>query len=740
MGIKKIGSFLEEHIEKVVLAVVGLVCIWLMITRVLISPNVVAYNNEKYSPREIDKQIREDAKELEFIINQPPDSKLAYISKLNGPLDPNDLVREGVHGDLQSGFEGLLASAISGVDTRWSIPIPDYISTEVDGGREYALPLTDGVIGEVKDVAVEHIRAAAYVPTLLVTQDVRYESAAPEPNDIDLVTVEAKFDVEQLYRRFRESFTGDDVRDEWRDPCLAVPVFAAVQLQRQELSDDGSWSDWQDVHRSKIDHHKRMFEIIEDVENLPPGKIKVRLLNFNDPEVRMDLLQPQAYQIASANQEWFPPSLHKKFLDLQNKEKLEQRREEIETKKEEKERELDQRREGRRGGALGSRSGTGGVYGGGAYSEGYGGTEGLYGTSRTRQRAVRGDRRTGRADRGLYDDSGLYGEGELAGGRQRRPGSRSRNERDIETDYLAGIDGREIRRGPTVDDVYYEFQEISLTLRTDLAKMREPLVFWAHDDTVEPGKSYRYRIQLGVFNPVAGTKQFIKQDKSLKNQVVLWSKFSDVTESVEIPRMLYFFAKDIQEAAKKITVQVSKYVLGYWYSEDFPVRQGEVIGKVVESEREEPKDRLGRRPLSLSSGRSRYSYVTPQEQTTEPEAIDYSTSTVLVDAVAVNDWSGAGLLHPRHYFDMLYSLDGTNIEHMPIKPGNWSIELLDKFNEIKRSQRETKEPLRAWDSKVGGLRRLRAPGAEEYEEMEEGYYDEEYDLMMEEMMGGMRRY
>lgn len=732
MGIiKKIGSLLEEHIEKVVLAIVGLVCIWLMITRVLISPNVVAYNNAKYSPREIDKQIREDVKELEFILKQPSDSKRTYISKLNGPLDPNDPVREGIYGPLQSGFEGLLASAINGVDTRWSIPMPDYISSGIGGGREYTLPLTDGVIGEVKDVAVEHIRAAAYVPTLMVTADLPYENAAPAPNDIDLVTVEAKFDVAGLYKEFYERFAGIDVPQQWRDPCLAVPVFAAVQLQRQELlaTDQvggGSWSDWQNVPRSKIDHRKRVFEIIEEIENLPAGGVKVRLIQFNDPEVRMDLLQPQAYQIASANQEWFPPSLHKKFLDLQNKEKLEQKRDEMETKKQEKAQQLEQKRGVTGGTALGtSRPGTG------TYYQRPGDVGALSRQTGLRPRRGRDTGRTGRTDIGLYDDTAIYGEAGLAGGRQRRPRTRG-PEPGIETDYLTGIDGREIKKGPASSDVYYEFQAISLNPITDLAKMREPLVFWAHDDTAEPGKSYRYRIRLGVFNPVAGTKQLNTQDKSLKNQVVLWSKFSDVTEKVMIPRMLYFFAKDIQEAAKKITVQVSKYVLGYWYSEDFSVRQGEVIGKLIESE---PKEPQGIRLIGRQYG---YVPPLPQQETTEPEAIDYSTGAVLVDAVTVNDWSGAGLLRFRNYFDMLYSFDGTNIEHMPIKPTNWTAELLDTFNGIKRLQREPKEPLRGWDSKVGGPRRLPA-GLEGYEGEE--YYEEEYDMMMmEEMMGQGRRY
>jgi len=722
---KKSSQFIEEHIEKIVLGVVGLVCIWLLITRVLISPNAVSYDNQKFSPGGIDPYVRKLAEQLQHKLNEPPEPKPPYPPRLDGPLDPNDPVRDGIPGDLQHGFAGLVDLAIPGIDTRWSVLLPPNISPEVAEGRQYPAPLVAGVIGEVKDVAAGHLRAAAYMPTLPVTPDLPYENAAPEPNDIDLVTVEGKFDVAQLYKRFQQSFAGVDIPVEWRDPCLAVPVFAAVQLQRQELLDDGSWGEWHDVRRTKIDYRRRMFEIIEDVGNLPPGGVKVRLLQFNDAEVRMDLLQPQAYQIASANREWFPPSLHAKFVELQSKEKLEARREEIEAAKQEKEREREQRLEERRGGTLGTRSGPGGVGGGSPYYEGLGSTGGLYGERGTRPRRGRYDLRTGRGDSGdmgLYDDTGLYGD-------RRRPPTRGRgrDERDIETEYMMGPDGRQVSQKPSINDVYYEFEGILLTPRTELAKMREPLLFWAHDDTVEPGESYRYRIRLGVFNPIGGTNQFSKQDASLRNAAILWSNFSEVTQPVTIPKMLYFFAKEIQEAAKKVTVQVSKYVLGYWYSKDFPVNRGEAIGNVVESEPEEPKDpRTGR-----------FSFVQPEEKVAEPEAIDYSTGAVLVDAVAVNDWSGAGRLLPRHYFDMLYTFDGAYIEHMPIKLSYWSEQLLAMYNEIRKSEREPKEPLRGWDSRIGGRRRGVAPGLEEFEEE---YYDEEYQMMMEEMMGGMRRY
>ena len=67
----KIGSFFEEHIEKMVLVIVGLVCVWLLITRVISSPNDVLYGDRKYSPGAIDEQVYEEAKLLRERINTP---------------------------------------------------------------------------------------------------------------------------------------------------------------------------------------------------------------------------------------------------------------------------------------------------------------------------------------------------------------------------------------------------------------------------------------------------------------------------------------------------------------------------------------------------------------------------------------------------------------------------------------------------------------------------------------------
>jgi hypothetical protein len=333
-----------------------------------------------------------------------------------------------------------------------------------------------------------------------------------------------------------------------------------------------------------------------------------------------------------------------------------------------------------------------------------GGPEGLYGYGDAEPQTKRRGRSGRLTDGGIYGETGALG----AGGRSSRIRTKDRNE-TLDKELLAKK--LELARKPSTNDIYYEYDKIRIMPRTDLSKMREPLLFWAHDDSIEPMKSYRYRI-----------------------------RFSDTTEAVTIPGMEYFFAKDVQEAAKTVTVTVCKYVLGYWYSDDFAVRQGEAIGKVVESE---PKENQLPVPGLYGSsglygpsgsglpGLSGYGQlagsVTASNQFTEPESINYDTRAVLVDIIAVNDWLSGKNMRARHYFDMLYSFDGTVIEHMPINSRYWSAELQIAFGEITRLKDEPKEPLRAWGSRPAALRRRTDLG---YDEYQEGYED----LMYEEQM------
>ena len=636
---KKGGNFFEEHVEKIVLVLVGLVCVWLLITRVVISPNkVVLYAGVKLGPGDIDRRIKEQADRLKLKLEGKPEPLPPYKQRVDA-------------------FVGLVDLPIGDIDISLYWPLPIHSSTDVSDKRKYGVPL----VGEVTDAAISYIRTVVYEPIIEIDEENQYDMSVSRPNDIDFVTVEAKFDVPGLHGRFYDSFTGDEVeQEEWRDPCLAIPVFAAVQLQRQELGADGSWGEWQIVPRTRIDLYKKMFESVEGIEDLPPGGIKVRLLQFDDAEVRMALLQPEAYKIASAKEEWFPPLLHKKYVE---------QRQEIEKEKDRRDREAEilereQEREKMRKDREEAREDRQGRTSTGSSRGQYSGRRGD--STRSGDRLGTGREARSRRDR---DDLGS-GTDVLSRREEREERAREREAR------LAEL--RETSGATTLEDIYKELEDILITKKTNLMKLREPLLFWAHDDTVEPGNSYRYRIRLGVFNPIAGTNKFKEQDEDLKKKIVLWSEFSEAEEIVKVPETLYFFPRDVQDAARVVTVNVAKYTLGYWYSKDFAVKPGEVIGKVAEFEPAEGEK------------------IVP----TMPETIDYTTGVVLVDVVPVNDWSGGRNMYARRFYDMLYSFDGENIEHIPVSTRYWDEELRIKLNEITRSQKEPKEPLRVWDTQL----------------------------------------
>lgn len=641
---KEDNNFFEAHIEKLVLGVAGLVCMWLLISKVLISPNYVEYEDKKFSPDKIDSYIAERAEQLEYKLDSRPEPKAAYLSQANE-------------------FMALVDSALNNVDPGIYPVQPNPTSKELIVKSKYYLPL----VGSVNNVSAEHIRAVVYLPTEEIGQDNPYSRNNSEPGDIDIVTVEADIDVADLYDRFYQSFAGDEVEEDWRDPCMAKPIFAAVQLQRQQLNDDGSWSDWQIVPRTKIDGFWQMFAIIEDVTELPAGGIKVRLLQFDNSDVACDLLQPETYCIASAEEQWFPPTLHKKFVKDQASIKTRERREKKEVEKKEREEKMGKAHEQR---------------------------------SRKRE-DTRRETKTTTTSRGDMDSVMEMLLKSPGGGGTSRTGQSNTQKKQPTEMARARAERREQKKRQlekpaaqeTTKDLQSELKEIAITKETDFAKMDKPVIFWAHDDTVVPEGKYRYRIRCGVFNPIAGTNQFFDEQKDRKNQVILWSDFSEITEPAEIGSKVCFFPVNIQEAAKAVTVQVSKYVMGYWRNEKFTVKPGEVVGRIIDVDIEKSEDD-----------------DMETEQIVEPETIDYSTDILLVDTVAVNSWSGGRSMYPRYYFEMLYSTGDKGIERMAVKQTNWSRQMQMKFNEINKAAKDPHLPLRQWGDRTTRSGRGRLPG------------------------------
>jgi len=692
---RKIGRFCENHVEKIVLVIAGAISVWLFFTQVIFSPNVVMLDGKGVSPGRVDQQVADKAQELsaELRSAKTGNSKV-YRPKLTGAVDPCDAVIDGViNRPLPKGFAGLFESPLSFIDTTVAPKLAAQASAKYAAAtRKYRLP----VIPDVTDASACHIRAAAYLPTRPVTPQATYATVATEPNDIDLVTVEARFDTAEAFRRFQACFNGVDVeKEEWRDPCLADPTVAAVQLERQERLDDGSWSDWQPLPRSRVEANRELFTVIERVEDLPPGGMGVRLMQYDRKDIALSLLQPESYQIASAEEDWLPPSFYGKFKDLQKKVEAEERREQREQERGKEDRTTDTRRGDLRGGAtaMGGTQGTG--------------TRGLRGRSQT----------------GVGGDTGLRGsrgrgntQDPMMPGGTRRTSKRGGPGDEMYGDAygMAGM-GPDGRRKATTDEAYLDFRDEMLTWRTDLSKQSKPSLIWVFDDTPEPGATYQYRLRVGFFNPVAGTGQLVERDMDKDNQVILWSHYSQIVGPISIPKRVYLFAKSVQDKTKTATVEVARYTLGYWRTEDFQVKPGESIGKPVEPKEKDSardKNRERERRLAMMGNQTggrltdprggdpmmdpMYSMMEDPSKANQPEIVDYTTGRVLVDLVEVSDWGGAPNLKPRMYHDMLYTSDGTYIEHMPVNMSNWPQDLAQAYQTIQGEKRREPKPFRAF--------------------------------------------
>ena len=639
--IRKQSNFIDEHIEKVALVIGGLAAICVLYAFALRGPELV-FDNQKFRPGQLDIYIAEQSEKLKERLTREPIPKppyvpqsVSFLAKINSVLDKD-------------------------LNVLW--PVPSSVETMVD--KKYRMP----VIGSVNDVSVEHIRAVAYVPKVAVTAENVGLEETYEPNDLDLVTVQASFDLAPLIDSFQECFAGKEVPEGWRDAGLAKPVFAVVQLQRQRFGDNGEWGQWEDVPRVKIDPKRDDYKIVEDINGLPSGGVMVQLAKFSDPQIQVKLLQPDPYKIASAEDDWLPPLLHRKFLAVRREKEAQDRRETIATEREAKvaeERDKTAARPAREDHVV---------------------TEKPHSTTEQTGRTTT----PGRAAGGSAGYRGGAAGGGGRGGMEMGVGAAARNpsrtttanpartpERDRRTESTTAAEQKKTAKPVVTEATIYDEMRKMLLASKDISKLRETVTFWAHDDTVEPDASYQYRIRLGVFNPVAGTGQVREEDAANDSKVILWSEFSDVTDVVVIDKRLYFFPVNVQEAAKAAEVQVCKYVLGYWHSEQFMAKRGDMIGRVAKVE---PSDKDKSANVKL------------------PEMIDYATGAVVVDLVAMNDWFGDKTLQSRQYFDMLFSFDGTSVRRLPAKQMYWPEELRLKYGELKALEKKPKEPWRAWSS------------------------------------------
>lgn len=604
----KILKFIEQYLDKIVIAVAAIIAIVILVLFVVSSPKV-----DGVGLSELDESINRKAEMLRQKLNSEPNDKIHYESK-------------------QQYFIARLKDSVDGnVNENIYFPLPAYNAGTAVEKYTYRVPQI-GAIGKA-DVSV--VKMAAFVPTEQLSTTVTYGSAAKKIEDLDLVTVESSIDLKALYAKFRESFAAKNFPPEKKKEQYAVPVFAKVQLQRRSQQSDGNWSDWSDVPLTKVCYLKDNLELPKEISEYA---MEMAMVQFAKSEFRNEILQPAVYCNAIPAEQWINPSLYKSRQLKLDKLEEEKRKAQAEAAK----------------------------------------------SQRLQDRTAAPTRETTREVRTpvMQEGPGMMPGG--AGGRgtstRREP---TRTTTPTPTRRTATPD--RTTRTPAV--VTQGDTTVTLTENADFAALKlhadtnldtlDKLVFWAHDDTAKPGEKYQYRIRIGVFNPIAGRDMFVESEKNYRDQIVLWSDYAEVSQTVEIPQRLYFFPTNYREidkgasTDKTVEVMVARYMLGNWVMKKYAnVKCGEEIGKADE----QPDSRLANAGIST-------------------DAIDLSTGAVMVDVQKIPA-SGS---RTTEYYELLYSYDGSEILRTPIKDRNWPAKMQQIYKNINTALADEPVVLLTWD-------------------------------------------
>jgi hypothetical protein len=109
----------------------------------------------------------------------------------------------------------------------------------------------------------------------------------------------------------------------------------------------------------------------------------------------------------------------------------------------------------------------------------------------------------------------------------------------------------------------------------DPAQMGDVLV-WAHDDTVQPNHTYRYKMRYRILNPLYRSVNVAKDPKAAST-FSIQSDWSDWSAQVSIPSTTIFFADGgiFNNTARFL---VYKWEGGAWHAKTFQVAPGDIIG------------------------------------------------------------------------------------------------------------------------------------------------------------------
>ncbi len=576
MKVKGISLF-ERHVEKIVLVIFVFVFLAVFSAQFLREPNEVQIDTARVAPSKIADTIEKAAEVVKAKLEQ---KTLA----LELPEPPN----------ADAFLESLRASSVSRTPLRFvgnfvsdgSIPDP----VVVDGGDPVApvdvpyhvpvVPAATDTLAVVYGGAIDplvraaHPELAEYLP-------------AEQPHDAFWISVQGSFDVES----FRTSLLAMPGEGEaplpraWTD----VVEILAVDIVREQLMSDGTWSDQQIV--DELPGILSLRDRLDDPK-LRPQELLTDLLSIARDH-REAIRRQEFYPIISGDQ-WTWPSqiLASEFAEdvIRDRERLVRLRRGLAAEVSRIEKLLN--KESRPGSSPGSSP---------------------------RDSRERGDVSPDGTPATKLPPFGEGAEtaapsaqsgGGRSGGRrnttkntQRSQAAREKEIREQleirlkdKQEELTQVDAQleELGFGPAGLPLGGEdetFQELSLALIDDAEDAPSEITLWAHDLTAREGETYRYALSVRVTNPLFGKAEQVPAEQvSQASTATLVSAPTDWSSPIEVPTQTMYFVTSGRDAnavgglgsKTSADVEVFRFFYGYWRMEALTISPGESLATAIE--------------------------------------------------------------------------------------------------------------------------------------------------------------
>lgn len=581
---------IEQHVEKIVLAVVAVVFVGVLTVQFLVSPNDVEYEGTKVPPNQVLTRLGSKAEGILSAMNDPDPSLPA--------IETPDLT--GMYADrlASSSFQApRVADASLGTGFSLSFTEVENVNGPVTPLR---LPIPSGAMAVSQWTTVDPFFADAnpgldpYLP-------------AAQPMDKVSVTVEAAVSGGLIEEALRAADEGRRAMPShwWSEGGQGTIEVMSVSAERQRLNADGSWGESEPVESVRwspglLDAFN---EGASEAETVSWDGLKARDLRELAGLAQADpsLVTQPSFIPSIAGVEWVRPT---KVAERQARLEVEAdigRFEREIANLEDEIAQIEEQRTARSNQQQTTRTQpqqTGGLIRGGGGQPTRANRPNRPDAFQQRIEAKQQEIAERQESLDLLyeklDEFAKAGIGQSA--QPRRTAARRPAAGQPGAGRILGGGPRILGGGPRVlggDPPSRSTRRRSPIGRTPGAESPGPLLdiesypVWVHDFTAEPGATYRYRVRYGVNNPLFGRERSLGEENeallSLASEPIVESDWSDWTDAVAVGRTSYFFvtnARDqgqLGQSASAATAEVFRMFYGYYRKHTITLEPGDAV-------------------------------------------------------------------------------------------------------------------------------------------------------------------